>query len=42
MLCSVCQVDFDAPLGYKEPERRPQHQEEPTVSKAKIIYIALL
>uniref|UniRef100_A0A3Q1J5K5 Ubiquitin recognition factor in ER-associated degradation protein 1 n=1 Tax=Anabas testudineus TaxID=64144 RepID=A0A3Q1J5K5_ANATE len=23
-------VDFDAPLGYKEPERRPQHQEEPT------------
>lgn len=28
---SVSQVDFDAPLGYKEPERRPQHQEEPTV-----------
>jgi len=28
---SVFQVDFDAPLGYKEPERRPQHQEEPTV-----------
>ncbi|AWP07406.1 Ubiquitin fusion degradation protein 1 -like [Scophthalmus maximus] len=24
-------VDFDAPLGYKEPERRPQYQEEPTV-----------
>uniref|UniRef100_A0A3P8TIH8 Ubiquitin recognition factor in ER-associated degradation protein 1 n=1 Tax=Amphiprion percula TaxID=161767 RepID=A0A3P8TIH8_AMPPE len=23
-------VDFDAPLGYKEPERRPPHQEEPT------------
>ncbi|KAM4615867.1 ubiquitin recognition factor in ER-associated degradation protein 1 [Polymixia lowei] len=23
-------VDFDAPLGYKEPERRPQHHEEPT------------
>uniref|UniRef100_A0A8D3D6D8 Ubiquitin fusion degradation protein UFD1 N-terminal subdomain 1 domain-containing protein n=1 Tax=Scophthalmus maximus TaxID=52904 RepID=A0A8D3D6D8_SCOMX len=23
-------VDFDAPLGYKEPERRPQYQEEPT------------
>uniref|UniRef100_A0A3B5KV77 Ubiquitin recognition factor in ER-associated degradation protein 1 n=2 Tax=Takifugu TaxID=31032 RepID=A0A3B5KV77_TAKRU len=23
-------VDFDAPLGYKEPERQPQHQEEPT------------
>ncbi|KAK7934439.1 hypothetical protein WMY93_005335 [Mugilogobius chulae] len=22
-------VDFDAPLGYKEPERRTQHQEEP-------------
>uniref|UniRef100_A0A3B4B2C4 Ubiquitin recognition factor in ER-associated degradation protein 1 n=1 Tax=Periophthalmus magnuspinnatus TaxID=409849 RepID=A0A3B4B2C4_9GOBI len=22
-------VDFDAPLGYKEPERRSQHQEEP-------------
>uniref|UniRef100_A0A3Q3KKG3 Ubiquitin recognition factor in ER-associated degradation protein 1 n=1 Tax=Monopterus albus TaxID=43700 RepID=A0A3Q3KKG3_MONAL len=22
-------VDFDAPLGYKEPERRAQHQEEP-------------
>lgn len=28
---SLPQVDFDAPLGYKEPERRPQHQEEPTV-----------
>lgn len=27
----VSQVDFDAPLGYKEPERQPQHQEEPTV-----------
>ncbi len=27
----MSQVDFDAPLGYKEPERRPQHQEEPTV-----------
>lgn len=25
------QVDFDAPLGYKEPERRPNHQDEPTV-----------
>uniref|UniRef100_A0A3Q2ZMI5 Ubiquitin recognition factor in ER-associated degradation protein 1 n=1 Tax=Kryptolebias marmoratus TaxID=37003 RepID=A0A3Q2ZMI5_KRYMA len=23
-------VDFDAPLGYKEPERRSQNQEEPT------------
>uniref|UniRef100_A0A3Q2X3H0 Ubiquitin recognition factor in ER-associated degradation protein 1 n=3 Tax=Haplochromini TaxID=319058 RepID=A0A3Q2X3H0_HAPBU len=23
-------VDFDAPLGYKEPERRPNHQDEPT------------
>uniref|UniRef100_A0A672JAV5 Ubiquitin recognition factor in ER-associated degradation protein 1 n=1 Tax=Salarias fasciatus TaxID=181472 RepID=A0A672JAV5_SALFA len=22
-------VDFDAPLGYKEPERRPQYHEEP-------------
>uniref|UniRef100_A0A8C5CEI1 Uncharacterized protein n=1 Tax=Gadus morhua TaxID=8049 RepID=A0A8C5CEI1_GADMO len=22
-------VDFDAPLGYKEPERRPPHHEEP-------------
>lgn len=28
---SDSQVDFDAPLGYKEPERRPHHQEEPTV-----------
>ncbi|KAI9537023.1 ubiquitin fusion degradation protein [Dissostichus eleginoides] len=27
-------VDFDAPLGYKEPERRPQHQEEPTEEEA--------
>lgn len=26
------QVDFDAPLGYKEPERHTQH-EEPTVKK---------
>uniref|UniRef100_A0A3Q0R8L2 Ubiquitin recognition factor in ER-associated degradation protein 1 n=1 Tax=Amphilophus citrinellus TaxID=61819 RepID=A0A3Q0R8L2_AMPCI len=23
-------VDFDAPLGYKEPERRSNHQDEPT------------
>lgn len=28
----VSQVDFDAPLGYKEPERQHQHQEETTVS----------
>lgn len=41
MLWIVCQVDFDAPLGYKEPERRSQHQEEPTVSKTKFIYIAV-
>ncbi|KAF7666189.1 hypothetical protein LDENG_00117230 [Lucifuga dentata] len=27
-------VDFDAPLGYKEPDRRPQHQEEPTEEEA--------
>uniref|UniRef100_A0A8D2ZZV4 Ubiquitin fusion degradation protein UFD1 N-terminal subdomain 1 domain-containing protein n=1 Tax=Scophthalmus maximus TaxID=52904 RepID=A0A8D2ZZV4_SCOMX len=27
-------VDFDAPLGYKEPERRPQYQEEPTEEEA--------
>ena len=27
----VVQVDFDAPLGYKEPERRPPHHEEPVV-----------
>uniref|UniRef100_A0A3Q3M2U2 Ubiquitin recognition factor in ER-associated degradation protein 1 n=1 Tax=Mastacembelus armatus TaxID=205130 RepID=A0A3Q3M2U2_9TELE len=27
-------VDFDAPLGYKEPERRPQHQEEPAEEEA--------
>lgn len=27
----LLQVDFDAPLGYKEPERRPNHQDEPTV-----------
>uniref|UniRef100_A0AAX7USX2 Ubiquitin recognition factor in ER-associated degradation protein 1 n=1 Tax=Astatotilapia calliptera TaxID=8154 RepID=A0AAX7USX2_ASTCA len=26
-------VDFDAPLGYKEPERRPNHQDEPTCNK---------
>lgn len=26
------QVDFDAPLGYKEPERPTQHHEEPAVS----------
>uniref|UniRef100_A0A8B9KL83 Ubiquitin recognition factor in ER-associated degradation protein 1 n=1 Tax=Astyanax mexicanus TaxID=7994 RepID=A0A8B9KL83_ASTMX len=25
-------VDFDAPLGYKEPERPTQHHEEPAVS----------
>lgn len=25
------QVDFDAPLGYKEPERHMQHPEEPAV-----------
>lgn len=31
--CFFSQVDFDAPLGYKEPERRPQHQEEPAVSQ---------
>ena len=31
-VCLVFQVDFDAPLGYKEPERRPrEHHEEPTV-----------
>ena len=30
-VCPAFQVDFDAPLGYKEPERRPQHHEEPTV-----------
>ncbi|KAM8865736.1 ubiquitin recognition factor in ER-associated degradation protein 1 isoform 1-T1 [Synchiropus picturatus] len=27
-------VDFDAPLGYKEPERRSQHQEESTEEEA--------
>ncbi|KAK6476332.1 ubiquitin recognition factor in ER-associated degradation protein 1 [Huso huso] len=27
-------VDFDAPLGYKEPERRPQQREEPTEEEA--------
>lgn len=33
ILCqwSLTQVDFDAPLGYKEPERQAQH-EESTVS----------
>uniref|UniRef100_A0A668RAZ2 Ubiquitin recognition factor in ER-associated degradation protein 1 n=1 Tax=Oreochromis aureus TaxID=47969 RepID=A0A668RAZ2_OREAU len=28
-------VDFDAPLGYKEPERRPNHQDEPTVRRGR-------
>uniref|UniRef100_A0A672JA77 Ubiquitin recognition factor in ER-associated degradation protein 1 n=1 Tax=Salarias fasciatus TaxID=181472 RepID=A0A672JA77_SALFA len=27
-------VDFDAPLGYKEPERRPQYHEEPAEEEA--------
>jgi len=27
----IHQVDFDAPLGYKEPERHMQHPEEPAV-----------
>lgn len=31
------QVDFDAPLGYKEPERQPQHQEEPAVNPVFIV-----
>lgn len=29
------EVDFDAPLGYKEPERQMQHPEEPTVCSDK-------
>ncbi len=30
------EVDFDAPLGYKEPERHMQHPEEPTVCSDKL------
>lgn len=38
----VVQVDFDAPLGYKEPERRPQHHEEPAVWNQGVVSSALV